>query len=800
MASDGRSPRFFGARVARVQDDRLLRGLGRYVADISPSGVLYARFVRSYEAHANVLEVGIDDAVAATGVHAVFTGADFAGHGIRCESSYEGFQSSAQPILATDRVRYAGEALAMVIADDEYLAEDAAEQVLVELEPLTPIISVEQALADDASPIHEGWTDNAYVRRAAKTKGFDDAAAASAHQITIHLDNARHGAIPLENRACVAEYDQRAEVYRIHTTTQIPHLIRSGLSQTLGVAESHIQVIAPDVGGGFGVKGQLYTEEVACCMAARLTGRPIKWVEDRREHFVAAHHSREHYHTITGYFDDDGVITALEGDIKVDMGAYSVFPWTATMDNGMAMGILPGPYKIHEYSVVGTPVCTNKTPYGAYRGVARPAACFSIERLIDQIARHRGLDRVEIRRRNLLKSSDYPWHSPSGSVYDCGSLPESMDKVLEIGEYQRLLNDQQQARSEGRLFGIGLVAFTEQTAHTTQEFKQRGVPIVFGYETAKVRLDPSGTAVVAASIHDHGQGLETTLAQIAADQLGLDLTDIRVEYGDTDKVAYGSGTFASRSAVLAGGAVIKAADVIVETLRTVAAHVLEASVEDIEMGVGRFFVAGSPTQFIETKELCRIVYHRPERLPEGIDPILEVSRTYDADPGTGAYTNAAHLVSLEVDPLTGKTKILSYAIVEDCGPMINPTIVEGQIFGGVAQGIGTALFEEFLYDDNGQPLSTTFSDYLIPTMTDIPDFVVGHLETPSPNTIGGLKGMGEGGAIAPGAVVASAIEDALSSLGDVVITELPLTPERVLGYIDKAAREESRTDDCGPRG
>ena len=784
--AESQAPRFFGARVPRVEDDRLLRGHGRYVADIDLPRALAAKFVRSYEAHASVAEIDLHEAVHAEGVHAVFVGKDFAGSEIRCVSSYEGFQVSAQPILAVDRVRFAGEALAMVVADDEYVAEDAAEMVFADLSPLPVVLDLDAALEPGAELLHEGWTDNAYVHRSAQTAGFDNAAADAPHELTIDLNNARHGAIPMENRACVADYDRGSKRFTLYTTTQVPHLIRAGLALAIDVPESQIRVVAPDVGGGFGVKAQLYTEDIACCLAARELGHPIKWVEDRREHFVASHHSREHRHRVTGYFDDDGLILALEADIRVDMGAYSVFPWTATMDNGMAMGILPGPYKIHEYSVTGTPVCTNKTPYGAYRGVARPAACFSIERLVDQIARHRGLDRAEIRRRNLIGPDDYPWHSPSGLVYDSGSLPESLESVLRLGDYEALVTQQAEARTQGRLFGIGLASFTEQTAHTTQEFKQRGVPIVFGYETAKVRLDASGTAVVSASIHDHGQGLETTLAQIAADRLGLDLNQVRVEYGDTDQVAYGSGTFASRSAVLAGGAVTKAADDVVATLKKVAAHNLEAAVEDMVVEPGRLSVKGSPEVSIEISELCRLTYQRPERLPKGTEPSLESSRTYDADPGTGAFTNAAHLSTVEIDPMTGKTEVLTYAIVEDCGPMINPMIVEGQIFGGVAQGIGTALFEEFLYDENGQPLSSTFSDYLIPTMTDVPDFAVAHLETPSPFTIGGIKGMGEGGAIAPGAVIASAIEDALSHLGETVITELPLTPERVLAYIDEA--------------
>ncbi|WP_420618493.1 xanthine dehydrogenase family protein molybdopterin-binding subunit [Candidatus Poriferisocius sp.] len=782
----GLSPRLFGARVPRVEDDRLLKGQGRFVADVDFPGTLSAKFVRSDEASSDICDFDVKEALACEKVRAVFTGDDFAGAEIRCVSAYEGFQPSAQPILAVGRTRYAGEAMAMVVADDEYAAEDAAEHVMFAYRPLEPVAGLDDVLGEDREPVHSGWVGHAFVRRSMATDGFEEAAGSAAHQVTVELRNARHGAIPMEGRACVARYDQGSGLFELWTTTQIPHLIRAGLSDALGVAESRIRVISPDVGGGFGVKAQLYPEEVACCLAARELGRPVKWVEDRREHFFASHHSREHRHRVTGYFNDGGILLALEADIAVDMGAYSVFPWTSTMDCGMAMGILPGPYRVAEYSVTGTAYCTNKAPYGAYRGVARPAACFSIERLMDRIARHRGADRTEIRRRNLIGPDDYPWHSASGLVYDSGSLPESLDKALEVGGHNRLLADQAAARAEGRLFGIGLAVFTEQTAHTTREFQQRGVPIVFGYETAKVRLDATGTAVVSASIHDHGQGLETTLAQIAADRLGLSIEDIRVEYGDTDQVAYGAGTFASRSAVLAGGAVVKAVDAVAETLRQVAAHRFEASPADIVIGQGCLSVSGSPGASIEIAELCRLVYQRPESLPRGVEPILEASRTYDADPGTGVYTNAAHLASVEIDPLTGKTMVLSYAIAEDCGPMINPTIVEGQIFGGVAQGIGTALFEEFVYDDEARLLTTTFSDYLIPTMTDIPDFDVAHLETPSPHTIGGLKGMGEGGAIAPGAAIAAAVEDALSAVGDVFVDQLPLTPERVLAWLNQA--------------
>jgi len=779
------SPRVFGARVKRTEDPRYLTGRGQYVADLPNAGALHARFVRSPVAHARILSIDVGDVRESPGIVAVITGADWTDIGITCVSSYPGFNPSTMPVLASDVVRYVGEAVVMVLADDEYGAEDAARSIFVDYEPLDPIVTVEDALAPGAQRIHEGWDTNYFVERRFVTEGYQAAVDAAPHTITHRWDMARHSGVPLECRAVVAAYDPGRDRLTIWTSTQIPHLIKSGLAAALGRTEDGIRVISPDVGGGFGVKAQLYPEEVACARAAIDLNRTVRWIEDRREHLLTAHHSREHTHEATMAYDDDGHIMAYGVTIHVNMGPYSVFPWTATMDTGMAMGILPGPYRIREYSALGYPVATNKAPYGAYRGVSRPAACFTTERMLDQVARERGLDPVEIRRRNLLESGDYPYASVSGLVYDSGTVKECLDLLIEWTDYARLRSQQQHKRAQGRLVGIGVVPFIEQTAHTSKEFVQRGVPIVFGYETSKLRFTPDGKLVISSSIHSHGQGLETTLAQMAADELGLAMSDIRVEYGDTDQVPYGSGTFASRSAVLAGGAARMASTELRDKLARVAAHLLEAAVEDLVFADGRVAVAGSPSSALTLSELCRIVYQRPEQLPPGEDPTLEATATYDAAPGTGTYTSAAHMALVEVDPETGHVQIDDYFVVEDCGMMINPMIVEGQITGGVAQGIGSALLEEFVYDDQGQLLTTTMMDYLLPTATDVPAIHIRHLETPS-TTVAGVRGMGEGGAIAPGAVVAAAVEDALSAYGRVVVDRLPLSPERVLEYADIA--------------
>ncbi|MGA7097689.1 MAG: xanthine dehydrogenase family protein molybdopterin-binding subunit [Acidimicrobiia bacterium] len=783
MTSAVGKPQMFGARVRRVEDPRFLTGEGRYVADLERSDCLHAKFVRSTEAHARIVSVDVGES---EGVVRVFTGADWAGLGIRCVSSYPGFRPTSMPVLAWDRVRYVGEAVAMVLAEDEYLAEDAMASVQIEYEGLPPVVDLASALDSGAPLVYDEWGDNGFVERRFTSEGFEEAFEKAPHHISGTWSMARHTGIPIETRAVLAEYDRGRDHLTVWTSTQIPHLIKTGLAQALGRDEGSVRVVAPDVGGGFGVKAQLYPEEVACARAAIETGRPVRWVEDRREHLLASHHAREHLHHAEMGYDDEGRILAYRVRIKVSMGPYSVFPWTSTMDTGMAMGILPGPYRIDQYSVHGTPVATNKTPFGAYRGVSRPMACFTTERMMDQVARERGLDPVELRRRNLLVSEDFPWNSVSGLVYDSGTVVECLDTLLEMADYPGMRRRQEEARARGDLVGIGVVPFIEQTAHTTREFVQRGVPIIFGYETSKLRFTPDGRLVISSSIHNHGQGLETTLAQMAADELGLDLDSIRVEFGDTDQVPYGSGTFASRSAVLAGGAARIAAGRLKEKLSRIAGHMLEARAEDIVFENGQVSVAGVPDSGMALSELCRLVYQRPETLPQGEEPSLESVATYDADPGTGTYTSAAHLALVTVEAATGRITIEDYAVVEDCGRMINPMVVEGQIFGGVAQGIGGALLEEFLYDDEGRPLSTTFMDYLVPTFTEVPKIRVQHIETPSPITIGGVKGMGEGGAIAPGAVLAAALEDALSPLGPVVVDKLPLTPERVLDWIDEA--------------
>jgi carbon-monoxide dehydrogenase large subunit len=785
--AEAATPRLLGARVRRREDPRFLTGRAHFVDDIVRPGMLHAAFARSSVAHAELTSVDVGRALSMPGVRAALAGSDAAqrAKAIRCDSTFDSWQGTEYPALAHDRVLFVGQPVACVVAEDRYLAEDAAELVAIEYRGLPPVTSIEQAIAPGAPRLHGHWEDNYFIKRHLRVGDPDGAFAQAAGVVELRTVSNRHSGVPLENRGCIAEYDAD-QTLTVWTSSQIPHLVRTGLADVLGLPESNIRVIAPDVGGGFGIKAHLFPEEIAICLLAIQTGVPIKWIEDRSEHLLASIHAREHHHHIRLAYSEDGELLALWGRLEVDCGAYSVYPFTATMDTGMALGILPGPYRIRHYECEAYSVATNKCPLGPYRGVSRPAACFTIERAVDEVAHALGIDPVELRRRNLVAPDEFPYESVTGLVYDSGSFVESLDKLLTESHYEELRHQQQAARDQGRFLGLGVACYTEQTAHTTTEFAKRGVPIIFGYDSAIVRMDPSGHVNVRVSTHSHGQGHETTMAQIVADALTLPLEDVRVTFGDTDSTPYGHGTFASRSAVLAGGACARAADVIRELLIRFAAERLEAAPGDLELTQGSVRVKGSPGIGVAIPELARLAYHRPESLPEGMEPLLEAVSTYDAPPGTGTFANAAHLAFIEVDVGTGGIQLLGYWVVEDCGQMINPLIVDGQVHGGVAQGIGGALMEELVYDEDGQLRTTTLMDYLLPGATDLPRIEVSHLSTLSPFTIAGIKGMGEGGSIAPGAALAAALVDALSPLGHAVVDELPLTRERVRRFIEGA--------------
>jgi carbon-monoxide dehydrogenase large subunit len=779
-------PRMFGARVRRVEDPRFLLGRGRYIEDLSIRGMLDVAFVRSSVAHADIVSIDVEEALRVPGVAAVYTGADMAEmvKPITCDSTFNGWQTSGQPAMVVDRVRFSGEAVAAVVADSRYHAEDGAEAVVVEYEPLPVAASVDAALADDAVPLHDGWTNNLFVRDG-MVGGEPDRVFDTAHgTLEFKMSTYRHSGTPLECRGCVAEYDPIVGALTLWSATQIPHLIRSEMAICLGIPENRIRVISPDVGGGFGPKSQLYPEELAVSFLAMKTGRPVRWIEDRQEHMLAACHAREHYHTVKVAYAEDGEIVGLGVDVYVDCGAYSVYPWTAAMEVEMTLMILPGPYRIRHYKCDLYSVATNKSPFGAYRGVARSAACLTIERAMDGVAEALGMDPIDVRMRNLLRPEDFPYSSITGFLYDDASLVESLEAVRQRSGYEELRRRQAEARKDGRYLGIGVATYIEQTAPPID----KGLPINIRMESAIVRMDPSASVTVQLGTHSQGQGHETTIAQIVADELEIPMRDIRVLYGDTQSSAQGIGTFASRSAVQGGSAAHIAAGKVRERLLERGAHLLEAGVEDLELREGSVQVRGVPARAIPLPDLARMTYYRTEMFPDGTDPLLEAAATFDAFAGT--YANASQIALVEVDPETGRVEILEYHVVEDCGRMINPTIVDGQVHGGIAQGIGGALLEELIYDDEGQLVTASFMDYLVPGSLDVPHISVTHLETPSKITPNGVKGVGEGGAIAPYAVLAGAVEDALRPLGRVFVNEVPLTPGRVRAFVEQAIEAE----------
>ncbi len=783
------APNMFGARVKRVEDPRLITGHGEYVTDVELPGMLHAHFVRSPEAHAIIRGVDVEAARALPGVVAVYTGADLreAVDPIRADAGYPTWQTSARPILAHERVRFVGEAVAMVIAEDRYVAEDAGALVELDLDPLAPVMTMDQALAPDVAPLHEGWVENRFVTREKGAGDVEAAFAAADHVLRFRMTTQRYAAVPMECRAVVADYDPYEQMLTVWDSTQVPHLARTGIAQHLRHPEHRLRVIAPDVGGGFGLKCMVFPEEVAVPFAARDLGRPVKWVEDRVEHLTASAHARDARDDLEIAFNDDGEFLALKAHVVIDSGAYSVWPYTASMELGTAVNQMPGPYRFKVYRGEGRAVATNKVPHGPYRGVSRVAATFALERVVDEVARFLKMDPVELRKRNLIRSDEFPWESPGGYVFDSGSYVESMEELAMLSDLAALRERQRELRAQGRCIGIGVSCFNEQTAHSFAEYAERGTPVVVGYDKAHVRMDADGKVTVFVDTHAQGQGHETTYAQLVAAQLSIPFEDVRVRFGDTESAPAGMGTFASRSMAMGGGSIQLATRELKAKLVRLAAHMLEAAEGDLVLEDGAFHPAGSPTHAVTVREIARMVHLQSNKLPPGEDPLLETSYSYRGDPGTGTFPNCAQLAVVEVDPDTGKVELLDYFVVEDCGPVINPMLVEGQIHGGVGQGVGGALFEHSLYDpDSGQPLSTTFLDYLMPGATDIPDIQLAHLHTPSPFTPGGVKGAAEAGTTGSPAAIANAVADALSQFGEVLVDELPLTPERVFALIERA--------------
>jgi len=770
-----------GASLRRKEDERYLRGRGRYVADIRLPGLLEVAFVRSPVAHGRLRAIAVPDDLEG----AVFTAADLAGvKPIRAVSALPGFKVSEQPVLATGKVRQVGELVALCVAGSRAEAEDIAARVAPEIEPLPAVVDMLEARKPGAPLVHEEWGDNVFLETFVDGD-IETVAAEAPIQISREVRTGRQCMAPIEGRGVLADWDSRLERLTLHSAAQMPHITRTGLSECLGLDHARIRVIAPDVGGGFGYKGILLPEEVCLGWLAMRLRRPVRWIEDRREHLTASANCREHHYRITGYADREGRLLALACEATVDSGAYSSYPFSACLEAAQVASILPGPYDLPVYRCRTFSVATNKCPILPYRGVARTGVCFALELVIDAIAREAGIEPHEVRLRNLVRPEQMPFDNVTNKHFDSGDYPEALRRAVAAIDLEGVRERQRRGEADGRRVGVGLAVFCEQAAHGTSVYAGWGIPMVPGFEQAGARITPDGGLELRVGVHSHGQGLETTLAQVAGEILGIAPERVSLVHGDTEYTPYSTGTWGSRAMVMAGGAVATACDALAGRLARIGARMLQVAEAAVVVRDGE--VVG-PAGSVSIADVARTWYLRPQDLPGDVHPAgLEVTAGYKPGRDSGTFSYAAHAAVVAVDAEIGTVEILDYVVVEDGGVLVNPMIVDGQVLGGAAQGIGTALYEEMRFDASGQPLASTFMDYVMPGATEVPDIRIEHMETPSPYTRFGVKGIGEGGAIGPPAAIANAVNDALAPLG-VEITVSPITPEHLLAALAAAGR------------
>ena len=758
--------RFVGQSVKRREDPRLLTGHGQYVDDVMLPGMLHCTFVRSDVARGRIVRVDTEAARAFDGVIAVLTAADLNPHAGSMQPTML-LETPGAPLrpLAEGDVRFVGEPIVLIVAESRYLAEDAAELVEVDIESDPAVVDVEHALDDGVAIVHPELGTNLGAEMAFPISPELEAVLGGDSVVRRTFRQHRHTPVPMETRGIVVAYEAAAGELNAWMSTQNPHEAKQAIARVTGISAHRVRVQGHDVGGGFGQKFFTPREEMTVALAARRLGRTLKWIEDRRENLIASNHARADVAHCVFALDADGRLLGTYIDHIEDAGA---FPVGATGGAGALVGLLfTGPYKCPMASLRTRAVWTNTCGRGAYRGpwmfetVAR-------EQMVDAAARAIGIDPLEWRRRNVVATSELPYTLPTGLPLDMVSPSETLEQAAEIIGYDAFRAEQQRAfADEGRLIGIGLGLYVEPST---------GMMDPMGTETAVVRVNPNGQVTVSLGTGAHGQGIETTMAQVVAEELGIDFDDVTVVQGDSAVTAYGRGTGGSGTAVIAGNSCRNACAVIRAKAIEIAAHLMEAAPDDLEIVDSRIAVRGTPTRSIPWTEVARISHLETARLPEGMEVGLEATATYKAP--AFSWSNACHACTVEVDRATGVVSILRYVVSEDCGVMINPMIVEGQVAGGVVQGIGGTLYEHFVYDDDGNPLTTTFMDYLLPTTTEVPMIEYGHVETPSP-TPGGHKGMGEGGAIGSPPAIFNAVADALALVG-ATIDHTPLSPDVIL--------------------
>jgi len=765
--------RFMGQAIARSEDPRLLTGRGRYIADVVVPGASDAAFLRSEVARGRILNLDVEAARSAPGVRAVYTAADL--NPLVHDITTAGMPDAPFPpkyCLAENDVRFVGDPIALVIAENRYLAEDAVELIDVEIEPQDPVLDVAAACNPNSALVHpEVGTNTPQTIPQFGDPELEQAFADAAHVVRDTIVMHRYVQVPMECRGIIADWDPYSEELTVWSSTQSVHGVQTFLAGLLGIGTNKIRVLQPDVGGGFGQKTSINRDEWAVVLAAVRFGRPVRWIEDRRENLTAAAHARDESMDLSIALNGDGTVTAIRGDYVENIGAYQTMG-----SSGMGAFLAPfltNAYKIPKVGFGSRAVYTNTCGKAPYRGPFLMYAV-GIEQLMDTAARQIGVDPLELRRRNVIRAEDLPYTLPSFLCYESITPAETLDAAASMIDYDGFRAEQAAARDQGRYLGIGISLCVEPSAIAFS---------LMGTEAATVRMDFTGKVTVAIGSSSTGMSVATTMKQVVAEQLGCSLDDITIIQGDTATTPYGAGTSGSRSAVLYGNAVAGASVELRSKLLAIAADALEAAVDDLDVEDSRIFVRGTATKGMSFTELAQVAYAGHDMVPPGAAPGLEASHRYKAP--TFTFSNACHICTCEVDIDTGRVTILRYVVSEDCGRMINPKVVEGQVFGGVVQGLGGVLYEHMIYDDDGNPLTSTFVDYLLPTASEAPTIEVGHIESPGPNPLG-VKGMGEGGAIASPAAVVNAVADALAPLG-VTISGSPLGPKQILDLVAAAS-------------
>lgn len=774
--------RYIGRRMLRTEDAVFLTGRGRYTDDIRLPGMLHAAFLRSPHPRANIVRIDPSAALEIDGVVAVVTQDELGFLGdFTTTFAHPSALAVTRPILDSRHARFVGQPIAIVVATSRYVAEDGIDALDVEWEPLEPVLDPEHALEPGSPLVWEELGSNNFAHVEFQ-RGDVEGAFRSAHRtFSKRFHHGRSMAAPLECRAVIADWDVQSGELVVWCATQAPHSVRGFIAEPLGIAESKVRVIAEHVGGGFGQKGQIFDEDVLVPAVSRLVGRPVKWTEDRYENLAASSHAKELVIDLDVAVDEHGRFLAFRGRYMGVGGAWPSIPQTSMIDPLPAASLLPSIYDIDAVAYVVDAPMTNRCPIGAYRGIGWTPGHTARETLIDDIARELGADPVELRLRNAIP--DAPFVSATGMKYDGGSYSASIRKVMEMIGYDALRERQRVLRAQGRYLGIGFSPFVEPTGWGSEAAKANGFSDEF-FDAASLTVEPDGSVTVTTGCHNHGQAHYTTLAQVAADTLGVPFESVRVIQNDSEKAVYGTGTHSSRTAIVAGGAIMRAGSEVRRKLIRLAAQALEASPEDVELVDGVAVVKGVPSKAMSMRELGQLAYYGGSDRLRDAEPALAAVRSYDP-PET--YSNGTIAAIVEVDAETGMVEIQHVACCEDCGTILNPMVVDGQIAGAVAQGIGGAMYEALVYDDNGQLLSASLMDYLYPATTEVPGIDVTHIETPSTVTEGGIKGMGEAGNIAAGAACLNAIADALSPFGRIRITKTPVGPSEVLALIRDAA-------------